>query len=159
MKCYNHPDQEAIAQCIDCGKGLCQECATRWDPPICDSCQNRRGNAELASLNREVMLYAGLSIVGIVFGFVMASSMKELGAGVIVLIFTYGITFPMYAAGWKWLNHLTDRFTLLATPMVWIIYLFVKLMLSAVVGMIALPYRLYSIFKRKSEIHSILTDK
>ena len=166
MKCYNHPNQDAIAQCVDCGKGLCQECETRWDPPICDSCQNSRANAELASLNRELMLYVGLAIAGIVFGFFMVSSMASSakqagfgGLGGFGLVFTYGLAFPIYAAGWKWLNHLTDHFTLLATPMVWIIYLIVKLMFSAVVGMLALPYRLFSIFKRKSEIHSIMAYK
>ena len=28
MKCFNHPDVEAIAICKNCCKGLCQECAT-----------------------------------------------------------------------------------------------------------------------------------
>jgi hypothetical protein len=27
MNCFNHPTQTAVAQCVDCGKGLCPECA------------------------------------------------------------------------------------------------------------------------------------
>ena len=26
MKCYNHPEREAVAECRACGKAVCQEC-------------------------------------------------------------------------------------------------------------------------------------
>ena len=54
MKCYNHPERDAIAQCGGCGKGLCEECAKKWNPHICDDCQRDNIHAELASVNGEL---------------------------------------------------------------------------------------------------------
>lgn len=36
MNCFYHPEKEAVAQCTECNKGLCNECATRFNKPICD---------------------------------------------------------------------------------------------------------------------------
>ena len=30
MNCYNHPNKEAVGTCIDCGKGLCNECMDHY---------------------------------------------------------------------------------------------------------------------------------
>ena len=108
-----------------------------------------RGKAEKASLNRELMLYAGLAIAGVIFG-------VSLSGDILGSIKTFGLAFPIYAAGWKWLNHLTDKFSLLATPGGWLTYIVIKLIFSAIVGVFALPYRLFYIYKRKTEISDIL---
>lgn len=44
MNCYYHPDRPAVAQCVDCGKGLCSECASRNSKkvPLCPSCAKKR---------------------------------------------------------------------------------------------------------------------
>ncbi|KAA6309523.1 hypothetical protein EZS27_038999, partial [termite gut metagenome] len=36
MNCYEHSIQPAVAQCPDCGKGLCTECASAYSLPICN---------------------------------------------------------------------------------------------------------------------------
>ena len=38
MKCFNHVDQDAVATCQVCGKGLCHECASKYTPCMCDEC-------------------------------------------------------------------------------------------------------------------------
>ena len=39
MKCYNHPDREAVGVCVGCGKAVCQECAVEVDGKIyCKDC-------------------------------------------------------------------------------------------------------------------------
>ena len=38
MKCYNHPDRDAVATCSECGVGLCRECADKHNPILCDRC-------------------------------------------------------------------------------------------------------------------------
>lgn len=162
MKCYNHPTKDAIAQCGSCGKGLCEECAKKWNPPICDDCQRNNINAELSSVNSELRLYIILAIVGAVVGMVgtfSSFSHGEEGRFILTLSASIWIALclPVYAAGWKWMNHITDNFSLFATPAGWIIYLFIKLMFSAAVGVFALPYRLYSINKRKKELNSLLS--
>lgn len=149
MKCYNHTEIDAVGQCMDCGRGLCADCVAKWEIPLCDNCQSMRGKAEKASLNRELMLYAGLAIAGVIFG-------VSLSGDILGSIKTFGLAFPIYAAGWKWLNHLTDKFSLLATPGGWLTYIVIKLIFSAIVGVFALPYRLFYIYKRKTEISNIL---
>ena len=147
MKCYNHPTKDAIAQCGSCGKGLCEECAKKWNPPICDDCQRNNINAELSSVNSELRLYIILAIVGAVVGVLMSFTGFRGEKGYFILVLTGGLwialCLPVYAAGWKWMNHLTDKVALFGTPAFWLIYLFIKLMFSAAVGVFALPYRLY----------------
>ena len=50
MNCYNHTDQPAVATCIDCGKGLCSECAHKYTDPICDSCNLNRIRKEKSEM-------------------------------------------------------------------------------------------------------------
>lgn len=38
MRCYFHEELEAVAQCQRCGKGLCKECAAKYNPCYCDDC-------------------------------------------------------------------------------------------------------------------------
>ena len=153
MKCYNHPERDALAQCGDCGKGLCEECAKKWKPPTCDDCQRNNINEELASVNGELITYVGFAIAGAIFGSVLGSGKSD----ALPLAIMYACCFPVYASGWKWMNHITDYFTLLATPKFWLIYIFVKLMFSAAVGVFALPYRLFSIYKRRKHLNSLLS--
>ena len=157
MKCYNHPEKDAIAQCGSCGKGLCEECAKKWNPPICDDCQSNNINADLTSVNRELMLYVGLAVFGAIFGAMFASGFSPDFSHTVYITAMYACAFPSYAAGWKWMNHITDKFTLFATPVGWFIYLFIKLMFSAAIGVFALPYRVYRINKRKKELNSLLS--
>lgn len=49
MKCYNHPDQDAVCQCTHCTKGLCRECAeVNPSQPICSGCAKQFFDQELA---------------------------------------------------------------------------------------------------------------
>lgn len=38
MNCFNHYQNPAVAQCSNCGKGLCPECIERCNPTLCNSC-------------------------------------------------------------------------------------------------------------------------
>lgn len=158
LKCYNHPNEDAIAQCSDCGKGLCQKCATKWKPPTCDDCMKNYVDNEMSSVNSELMIYIGLAIAGVIFGGIAGSAHARNFSEVIFLSLGYSFCFPVYFAGWKWLNKITDYFIFLGTIQFWIIYIFIKLLLSAFVGLVALPYRLFSIFKRRRELKSLLEN-
>lgn len=47
MNCFNHPDRPAVAQCPDCSKGLCLECATAHEQIICNNCLQKRTSKQL----------------------------------------------------------------------------------------------------------------
>lgn len=38
MKCYHHPDRDAVSTCSVCGKALCKECTDRYTPILCEKC-------------------------------------------------------------------------------------------------------------------------
>lgn len=50
MKCYYHNDRDAVAQCCECGRGLCKECTDRFDKPLCEKC----GNAIITKKQEEI---------------------------------------------------------------------------------------------------------
>lgn len=50
-KCFNHPDQDAVATCQKCGKGLCRECAAKYMPCMCDACVEWEQNVEQQGKN------------------------------------------------------------------------------------------------------------
>jgi hypothetical protein len=63
INCYNHPDRPAVAQCSDCGKGLCAQCASDYARPICNACNRKRINIEKDGIVKELLLTLGLGIV------------------------------------------------------------------------------------------------
>ena len=44
MKCYNHPERDAVSTCSQCGRALCKECTDKYTPIMCDDC--RKGYVE-----------------------------------------------------------------------------------------------------------------
>ncbi len=39
MKCFNHPEQDAVMTCSSCSKGLCKDCVVQKDGKIyCSQC-------------------------------------------------------------------------------------------------------------------------
>lgn len=72
MKCYYHPEEEAVGQCVDCGKFLCKECASKYKPVLCDDCyETRRRNNELDLLD-EAKGFAWGYIKGVIAGIIIA---------------------------------------------------------------------------------------
>lgn len=84
MKCYNHPDIDAIGICKNCNKGLCRDCLTEVKNGIActstcvdeveqvNSLINRNkksyGNAS-GAYYRNAFIYGAMGIVFIIFGF------------------------------------------------------------------------------------------
>ena len=46
MNCFNHTDDNAVAQCQDCQKGLCTTCSKLYVLPICKYCNDYRISQE-----------------------------------------------------------------------------------------------------------------
>lgn len=66
MKCYYHIDREAVAFCQSCGKALCQECASKYNPCMCDECVDRRirqQEEEKQQAKREQNIYTVKSLI------------------------------------------------------------------------------------------------
>lgn len=144
MNCYNHPSQAAVAQCSDCGKGLCSGCAAAYSAPICNSCNKSRISNERIRIIKEILFT-------IVFGVALAylngkyiffkdSSFSLRTTVEYYIIFTY--IFAGIVAGWKTLTNITPRMFLVLPIIGWLLYFVLKLFLSFWVGLIMFPVRM-----------------
>lgn len=48
MKCYEHPEIDAVIQCRNCSKGLCKSCAEKFNSPLCSICAQQIITEEVA---------------------------------------------------------------------------------------------------------------
>ncbi|MEK3794751.1 hypothetical protein MKX42_23705 [Paenibacillus sp. FSL R7-0204] len=64
MECYQHHGMGAVAQCQECGKGLCGECSERFSLMLCEQCL--LANNELAQ--RRVIISFAVSVLFAIIG-------------------------------------------------------------------------------------------
>ncbi|MEA4808710.1 hypothetical protein SDC9_32306 [bioreactor metagenome] len=142
MNCYEHPIQPAVAQCPDCGKGLCAECASVYSIPICKSCNRKRISAEKSGIIKELLLTFG---IGILLAVPFARWTNEgLSFDLVYNVISYGIPIYVFSGivpGWKTLTNLTPRVFLFLPIIGWVIYFIIKLCLSICIGLVMLPVR------------------
>lgn len=142
MNCYEHPIQPAVAQCSDCGKGLCVECASRYSVPICSKCNRKRINGERGQILQEMFLTFGL---GILLGVLFARWVNEgLTSDLVYNVISYAIPIYIFSGivpGWKTLTRITPAVFLFLPIIGWLLYFVIKLGLAIAIGVIMLPIR------------------
>ncbi len=142
MNCYEHPIQPAVAQCPDCGKGLCAECASAYSVPICKNCNRKRINVEKGGIIKELALTFGF---GILLAVPFARWTNEgLSFHLIYNIISYAIPIYVFSgivSGWKTLTSITPRVFLFLPIIGWVFYFIIKLCLSICIGLVMLPVR------------------
>lgn len=93
MNCYNHPNRPAVAQCVDCRKGLCQTCSSKYEIPICDECNKKRKKVELIEYIKPIVI----SVIIFAIGY----SIDGLGADNAMTAYFLAAAY----VGWKAINH------------------------------------------------------
>ena len=173
MKCFNHPERDAVATCQKCGKGLCRDCAEKYTPCMCDSCaaqvqKNRQQQAKNREDQRKQKYRDALvdtrsefiktTVIGIVVGIILVWFMKSEHADSTfadcAIYFFLGVCAPF---GWKILTYLQSFFplSLFGTFWFWIIYGIVKLAVSMLVGIPAFIYQLVKTVLTRRKIDSL----
>jgi len=130
MNCFNHPEETAVATCIDCGKGLCKSCASLYQMPICNECNLKRVKSEKGNILRVYLPSIILFIAGLVFGIINGSFVT----GIMLGWASAGIPW-----GWKIITFIQPRMFLFLPILGWILYFGLKFLLSYIVGVAALP--------------------
>lgn len=158
MNCFNHHELSAIAQCQDCSKGLCNECATKYSIPICSICNSSRGKSEKDQIIKELFWTYGLGL-GLTF-LVSRGSMGQMtfGNNSIETSLMFFMMFYMCSglvAGWYTLNRITPQVFLFLPLIGWVIYFVIKMMISIWVGLIMLPVRTCRNVRRIRQINAI----
>jgi len=131
MKCFNHPETDAVAQCDDCKKGLCKTCATKFATPMCDSCVRNIAS----NLQSEHKKNLTLAIVFGIGGFLFGPGIGLFGSLLV------GVWFAGLPFGWRVLSKLDVALGfILVLPLAgWLILLGAKIIGSLMLGIIAAP--------------------
>ena len=66
MNCFFHPEETAVASCMDCGKSLCKACAGKYEIAICDNCNINRNSADKKKAIKEFRPALIFFIIGFV---------------------------------------------------------------------------------------------
>lgn len=135
MKCYNHSDLDAVCQCVDCGKGLCKQCADKFATPICDQCNLKRINADKQFLVRNAIIMVIAFIIGFSYG-----NNQGIGMALLWGYFCAGIPW-----GWSILTKITPNMFLFLSWVGWLVYFLIKFTIAALIGMFVTPYKIYKI--------------
>ncbi len=130
MNCYNHPSQTAVAQCTDCGKGLCRQCASQYTIPICTQCNDKRKNVNVAEYVKPLVICTILYIIG--------SNLEIMGPdrgfG--------GYMFMSIYAGWKFINQFIPNVFLIFNLSAIFWYYLIRIFISMFIGAFVTPFYL-----------------
>lgn len=159
MNCFNHHELSAVAQCEDCSKGLCKDCARRYSIPICSACNVSRGGNERSNILKELFWTYGLGVgltlmVSNAFTGQIYFGCDSLESNLVMLMMFYA--YSGLIAGWYTLNRLTPRFFLILPLIGWVIYFSVKTMIAGCVGIVMLPIRTFRNLRRLKQLKSNL---
>lgn len=78
MNCFNHTQEPAVAQCSDCGKGLCPECAARYQPILCTSCFQKRMRSEIWRSIFSLLFLFALFVIGFKLNFLATKGFEDM---------------------------------------------------------------------------------
>ena len=96
MRCFTHPQADAVAQCSQCHKGICTTCAQDVEgATLCSSCFRTGLSEEIARAQRStVTVWVFTGIVTAIAAIAAFGSISQSGAGAILFI-------PLaFAASW-----------------------------------------------------------
>lgn len=127
MNCFFHLSEPAVAQCIDCHKGLCITCASKYTMPICDNCNNKRKGRERIKYIKPMIICVILYTIGYNLG--VFGPDNAMGGYMCMSIY----------AGWKIVNQfIPNLFVWFNIQAIFWCYL-IRITISMFIGAFAIP--------------------
>ena len=163
MNCFNHTDRTAVAQCNQCGKFLCKECASKWKPVLCDSCAEGFIRAERMAEARyfkpALILFTVVLAIRLFSTIAMAVGVGSIPGLILGVVFSF-VNAAMIGGipyGWRKLNMISSYFDfiLILPIMGWIIVFGLKLILAMLIGWIFFVPKLVTYFRDKGNTENI----
>ena len=83
MRCFTHPQVDAVAQCSQCQKGICSACAhSTGDATFCSSCFETGLREEIAHAQRNVVgVWIFTGALTVIAAIAAIASIAQGGAG------------------------------------------------------------------------------
>ena len=141
MACFYHQNRETTAVCNTCGKALCTECGSHFQPPTCVHCATDYAENVKSEMKKSIIMSVVLMIVGVI---VTSNPLGFLLAGI--------------PYGWSALNRITPAIFLWMPIVGWVIYFVIKLVIAYVIGIVALPIKLYQWINELSKVKKLQED-
>lgn len=166
MKCFYHPELDAVATCLDCGKGLCQECAAAYTPCSCPDCvriKASRAEAAHEKAKNDALIDTNAEFIGACIKGVIASVVI-----IALMVFTNdsrdpftfgeyllaGFLFFFFPYGWAFITWFRARFmpSLIVTPALFLILSVIKFAVSWIVGFPCFLYHVYRFIRGRMAV-------
>lgn len=168
MNCFYHPDKPAVATCTRCGKGLCADCAHKFEPVCCEDCAktaiaNERQAAQenkqtaqgsLLFYGAGIVLAAAISIVATIVLLVQGDSQWWMGLAYGLVVFAIAGT----PAGWRFLSGITPNVFLWLPILGWCIYFLIKGVLAYLLGIVLFPMNAAAAYLNYKQVKNDETD-
>lgn len=132
MNCFNHVDRAAVAQCSDCGKGLCPECARKYEPILCTSCFQKRKRSEMWRSIFSLLFLIALFVIGFRWDFLAGGSED--------MRWTSGYLLMAIWSGYLFVEKFIPYKMIAGTGLQWAFYYIIKLFLFVFIGIITAPF-------------------
>ena len=150
MKCFYHNDMDATCQCNDCGKYLCTQCGSIYNPPLCHDCAAGRNIEQKQEAIKTIIL----GIVFFVGAFIFCNLISKDNPMPLDVHIEFAIVFACVPWGWRALNKLTSDMFIGMSVIWWLIYFIIKLAISLFIGFFVMIYQIgkiiYLLVKSKS---------
>ena len=137
MKCFSHSDLDATATCQGCGKGLCAQCAGRFDATLCEGC--------LLGHNRAVAIemYKGLAITIVIMVAGLWFMISNNTQGMSISGYVFSALLPAFTYwGWKFISE-NQALSFIGNINFWLFYFMFKLIFAYIIGIFVGPYQIY----------------
>lgn len=141
MKCYYHPEEEAVATCQHCGKSLCKDCASKYTPCLCDECYGILRKREAADMRAARKPFLITLAIAIVLFLIVLPIAKDAG-DMILAYLAFFIPF-----GWKYANLLGLTWFFNFNPSGIILMIFVYLFRALVAVVLGIPCFIVALVK------------
>lgn len=152
MNCFYHPNEQAVATCPQCGKGLCAACAQKWPQSVCDNCAQE--NITLHIANRKKPLVTSIVILAVSLAIGLIMSIAEGDFSMMNIVFA-GLGVVLIVNGWSVLTKIQPSMFLFLPIIGWVIYFVIKALISYFVGIVAFPLNIYHYFRDKKDAEEL----
>lgn len=145
MTCFYHSEQEPSAQCMDCGKYLCAECASKNVPCLCPDCSKTRSIDSTFGEALRIFLKSSLFFVlSAAFVYFVMLSKYESRASEIEMILILALPFSGIPWGWSFLSRMIPLRA--SGSIIWVggFYL-IKLVLAYFIGLVVMLFNVLKI--------------
>lgn len=150
MNCFYHIMVPAVAQCRNCGKFLCRECATRYSDMICEDCAYAMRDQEHRRIVRRNLWTIGTFITVALFA---ASALYETGTfqyfwQIVIGALEAGFFFAGIPFGWHALRNIRVPDDIIVFNLAFLVIMFsIRVVGSIMIGwLLLLFYMLRSLF-------------